>query len=99
MVSWSRMWPHSFVASLQALTPKAGVVLDGSSRRVKRGPGRRPQSAKRARFAELRARGWGLVVVAKEIGISRSTAKNWHRGNKRYKNGKVVGFTPPLDRL
>lgn len=74
-------------------------MLAGSSRRVKKGPGRRPQSAKRARFAELRARGWGLKAVAKEIGISHTTAKNWHRGNKRYKDGKVVGFTPPLDRL
>lgn len=75
------------------------MVLEGSSRRVKKGPGRRPQSAKRTRFAELRARGWGLMAIAREIGISRSTAKNWHRGNKRYKDGKVVGFTPPLDRL
>jgi IS30 family transposase len=39
------------------------------------------------------------MAIAKEIGISRSTAKNWHRGNKRYKDGKVVGFTPALDRL
>ncbi len=48
---------------------------------------------------QLRARGWGLKAIAREIGISRSTAKNWHRGNKRYRNGQVVGFTPPLDRL
>ena len=74
-------------------------MLEGSSRRRNRQPGRRPQSAKRARFAELRARGWGLMAIAKEIGISRSTAKNWHRGNKQYRDGKVVGFTPPLDQL
>ncbi|MFJ2535782.1 helix-turn-helix domain-containing protein [Microbacterium maritypicum] len=62
-------------------------------------PGRRPQSAKRARFMGLRACGCGLMAIAKEIGISRSTAKNWHRWNKRYKDGKVVGFTPAWGRL
>jgi hypothetical protein len=31
-----------------------------STRRVKKGPGRRPQSAKRQRFMELRARGWSI---------------------------------------
>lgn len=50
-----------------------------SSRRVKKGPGRRPQSANRQRFMELRARGWS--------------------GYETYRNGVVVGFVPPLDRL
>jgi hypothetical protein len=40
-----------------------------------------------------------LRAVAKEIGVSHRTAKNWHRGSKRYRNGKIVGFTPPLGRL
>ena len=43
-----------------------------SSRRVKKGPGRRPQSAKRRRFMELRERGWGADAAAREVGVSRS---------------------------
>lgn len=35
-----------------------------SSRRVKKGPGRRPQSAKRQRFMELRSRGWSIGLPA-----------------------------------
>jgi transposase, IS30 family len=69
-----------------------------SSRRVKKGPGRRPQSAKRHRFMELRARGWS-VRAAREVGVSRSSGANWSRGHKTYRNGVVVGFVAPLDRL
>lgn len=76
------------------------VVLERvSSRRVQKGPGARPMSAKRARFVELRARGWSIKAAAREVGISHSTGKNWHRGWKQYRNGVVVGFSPPLDRL
>ena len=70
-----------------------------SSRRVKKGPGRRPQSAKRQRFMELRARGWSIRAAAREVGVSRSSGANWSRGHKVYRNGVVVGFVPPLDRL
>jgi transposase, IS30 family len=70
-----------------------------SSRRVKKGPGRRPQSAKRQRFMELRARGWSIRAAAREVGVSRSSGTNWARGHKVYRNGVVVGFVPPLDRL
>jgi transposase, IS30 family len=70
-----------------------------SSRRVKKGPGRRPQSAKRLRFMELRARGWSVRAAAREVGVSRSAGTNWSRGYKTYRNGVVVGFVPPLDRL
>jgi transposase, IS30 family len=70
-----------------------------SSRRVKKGPGRRPLSAKRQRFMELRARGWSIVAAAREAGVSRSTGKNWNRGYKVYRHGQVVGFVPALDRL
>jgi len=44
-----------------------------SSRRVKKGPGRRPQSAKRQRFVELRERGWSILAAAREVGVSRTT--------------------------
>lgn len=70
-----------------------------SSRRVKKGPGRRPQSAKRQRFMELRARGWSIRAAAREVGVSRSSGANWARGHKVYRNGVVVGFVAPLDRL
>jgi transposase, IS30 family len=70
-----------------------------SSRRVKKGPGRRPQSAKRQRFMELRARGWSVRAAAREVGVSRSSGTNWSRGYKTYRNGVVVGFVAPLDRL
>src|SRR3954469_8929634 len=74
------------------------VVLS-SSRRVRKGPGRRPQSAKRQRFMELRARGWSVRAAAREVGVSRSAATNWTRGYKTYRNGVEVGVVPPLDRL
>ena len=75
-----------------------GVVLS-SSRRVKKGPGRRPQSAKRQRFMELRERGWSILAAAREVGVSRTTGNNWSRGYKIYRRGQVVGFVPPLERL
>ena len=62
------------------------VVLS-STRRVKKGPGRRPQSAKRQRFMELRARGWSIAAAGREVGVSRSAAANWSRGYKVYRNG------------
>jgi IS30 family transposase len=70
-----------------------------STRRVKKGPGRRPQSAKRRRFMELRARGWSILAAAREVGVSRTSGMNWSRGYKTYRNGRLVGFVPPLDRL
>jgi transposase, IS30 family len=66
---------------------------------VKKGPGRRPQSAKRQRFMELRARGWSVRAAAREVGVSRTTGNNWARGYKTYRKGKLVGFVPALDRL
>jgi transposase, IS30 family len=70
-----------------------------STRRVKKGPGRRPQSAKRQRFMELRARGWSIAGAAREVGVSRTTGNNWARGYKTYRNGVVVGVVPALERL
>src|SRR5262245_15569333 len=70
-----------------------------SSRRVKKGPGRRPQSAKRQRFMELRERGWSILAAAREVGVSRTTGNNWTRGYKTYHHGTAVGFVAPLERL
>ncbi|WP_456085474.1 IS30 family transposase [Mycobacterium pinniadriaticum] len=66
---------------------------------MKKGLGRRPQSAKRQRFMELRARGWSVRAAAREVGVSRSSGTNWASGHKTYRNGVVVGFVAPLDRL
>ena len=70
-----------------------------SSRRVKKGPGRRPQSAKRQRFVELRERGWSILAAAGEVGVSRTTGNNWSRGYKTYRHGQVAGFVSALERL
>ena len=70
-----------------------------SSRRVKRGPGRRPLSAKRQKFMELRERGWSVRAAAREVGVSRASGTNWANGVKTYRNGQLVRFVPPLDRL
>jgi transposase, IS30 family len=70
-----------------------------SSRRVKKGPGRRPQSAKRQRFVELRERGWSILAAAREVGVSRTAGNNWSRGYKTYRHGQVAGFVPALERL
>jgi IS30 family transposase len=48
---------------------------------------------------ELRARGWSVRAAAREVGVSRSAGTNWSRGYKTYRNGVVVGFVAPLDRL
>jgi IS30 family transposase len=48
---------------------------------------------------ELRERGWSILAAAREVGVSRSTGKNWSRGYKVYRRGQVIGFVPPLERL
>lgn len=70
-----------------------------STRRVKKGPGRRPLSAQRQRFMELRGRGWSIRGAAREVGVSRTTGNNWARGYVIYRKGGVRGFVPPLERL
>ena len=48
---------------------------------------------------QLRERGWSVRAAAREVGISRTTGANWSRGYKTYRNGVLVGFVPPLERL
>jgi IS30 family transposase len=48
---------------------------------------------------ELRERGWSIRAAAREVGVSRSTGTNWACGHKTYRNGLVVGFVAPLERL
>lgn len=75
-----------------------GVVL-APTRRVKEGPDRRSQSAKQQRFTELRARGYSIAAARRKVGVSRSAAANWTRGDKICRNGQVIGFVEPSDRL
>ena len=70
-----------------------------SSRRVRKGPGRRPLSAKRRRFMELRERGVSIDAAAREVGVSRTAGRNWANGYRTYRSGQVVGFVAALDRL
>ena len=93
---WRRSW-GGFKRTSQHFPDFEEVVL--SSRRVRKGPGRRPLSVKRQRFMELRARGWSIRGAAREVGISRSSAANWTRGYTVYRDGVAVRFVEPLDRL
>jgi len=65
-----------------------------SSRRVKKGPGRRPQSAKRQRFLQLLAQGWTLAAARREVGISRATSHNWRNGHTVRRKDGTVRFVP-----
>ena len=40
-----------------------------------------------------------MRAAAREVGVSRSSGTNWARGHYVYRNGVVVGFVAPLDRL
>jgi transposase, IS30 family len=68
-----------------------------STRRVKKGPGRRPLSAKRQRFLQLREQGWSIRAAAREVGVSRASGNRWSSGYKTYRHGQVTGFVPALD--
>jgi hypothetical protein len=65
-----------------------------SSRRMKKGPGRRPQSAKRQRFVELRERGWSILAAAREVGVSRTTGNNWSRRLSDATSGPTTPTSP-----
>jgi Helix-turn-helix domain/zinc-finger of transposase IS204/IS1001/IS1096/IS1165/Helix-turn-helix domain of transposase family ISL3 len=68
-----------------------------STRRVPKGPGRRPKSLARRRFMELLAEGWSMRAACKEVGISRSIAHIWKNGTTvRLKDG-TVKVVPPLE--
>jgi Helix-turn-helix domain len=86
--------------TIDATQAKSVEVVLSSSRRVKKGPGRRPQSAKRQRSLKLLAQGWTPAAARRgEVGVSRATSHNWRGGHTvRLKDG-TVRFVPPLDPL
>ena len=68
--------------------------------RVRKGPGRRPLSAKRRRFMELRERGLGIdaAAAAKSAGHA-PRGGTGRRATASTGDGRVIGFVPALDRL
>ena len=70
-----------------------------SSRRVRKGPGRRPMSDKRRQFLELLAQGWSVRGACKELGIGRSSGNNWKNGAMVRQKDGTVKFVPPLEPL
>jgi IS30 family transposase len=70
-----------------------------SSRRVPKGPGRRPMSQKRRQFVELLANGWSLSAACRELGIGRSTGHIWKNGTVVRRKDGTVKVVPPLEPL
>lgn len=61
-----------------------------SSRRVRKGPGRRPMSEKRRRFLDLLAQGWTLRDACRELEIHRSTGQMWKSGTTVKEQGPII---------
>lgn len=70
-----------------------------SSRRVPKGPGRRPMTDKRRQFLELLAEGWSVRSACKKLAISRSSGNRWKNGWIERQKGGTVKFVPPLEPL
>ena len=70
-----------------------------SSRRVPKGPGRRPMSQKRRQFVEMLAKGWSLSAACRELGIGRSTGHIWKNGTLVRRKDGTVKIVPPLEPL
>ena len=51
-----------------------------STRRIPKGPGRRPKSLARRRFMELLNKGVSIRAACREIGVCRQTGQNWKNG-------------------
>lgn len=68
------------------------------TRRVPKGPGRRPKSLARKRFLELMAQGWP-AAAAREVGVSRSTAHIWRHGTTVRRKDGTVKILAPLQPL
>lgn len=70
-----------------------------STRRIPKGPGRRPKSLARQRFLELLAQGVPLRLAAIEVGVSRSAAQIWKNGTTVRRKDGTVKVVPPLEPL
>lgn len=70
-----------------------------SSRRVPKGPGRRPMTQKRRQFLELLGQGWSVRSACRNLGISRSSGNRWKNGSLERQKDGTVKFVPPLEPL
>ena len=70
-----------------------------STRRIPKGPGRRPKSLARQQFMELLAQGVPLRVACLEVGVSRSTGQIWKNGTTVPRRDGTVKVVPPLEPL
>lgn len=68
-----------------------------STRRVPKGPGRRPKSLARQQFMDLLANGWSLLAACREVGVSRSAAQIWKNGTTVCRPNGTVRVVPPLE--
>ena len=70
-----------------------------STRRIPKGPGRRPKSLERRLFMEMIAKGVSVRAACRELGIARSGAHRWlHGATVILKDGRVKRLEP-LDRI
>ena len=70
-----------------------------STRRIPKGPGRRPKSLERQLFLEMIAKGVSVRAACRELGIARSGAHRWlHGATVILKDGRVKRLEP-LDRI
>lgn len=85
--------------AIEATRAKSAEVVVVSSRRVRKGPGRRPQSAKRQQFLKLLAQDWILAATRREVGVSRSTGQlaGWSRGAPQRRHSTLRASPGPLD--
>lgn len=90
---FSSGWFQSVVATLPLIDWE--IVL--GTRRIKKGPGRRPLSEQRHRFAQLRARGVSIRQAAREVGVSESAGKKWAFGGNVYRDGLLVRRIAPVE--
>ena len=70
-----------------------------STRRIPKGPGRRPKSLARQRFMELLAQGVPLRVACLEVGVSRSADQISRNGTTVHRQDGTVKVVPPLEPL
>lgn len=65
---------------LAVVTTRLLLEVEFSTRRIPKGPGRRPKSLARRRFVKLMEQGWTVRGACREIGVCRQTGQTWKNG-------------------